>query len=192
MTFCAIHKYYFHVEVKVIDVWQIGALRPPVVRKVFNCCGFRTFTANVNVSLPVSAAYRVYGGPSVLQHHRRPAAVVLGQCTQILCPAKLPWRDSPPAGKFRPFDVSLRLGWDIYPRSDSFFLVMFVCTCVQAANSYLRDQWFHSIQWKVRSGVSWKPRNPKGIKLMTHCIFFFFMRGLYFTGLKKDKWLSLH
>lgn len=56
------------------------------------------FSANMNVSLPVSVAHRIHGGPSVLQHYRGPAAVVLGQCPQILCSAKLSWRDGPPAG----------------------------------------------------------------------------------------------
>lgn len=67
----------------------------------------RLFSTNVNVSLPVSVAYRIHGGPSVVQHYRGPTAVVLGQRPQILCPAKLPWRDSPLAGTSSPLTVSL-------------------------------------------------------------------------------------
>jgi len=107
-----------------------------------------TVSANMNVSLPVSVAHRIHGGPSVLQHYRGPAAVVLGQCPQILCPAKLPWRDSPPAGisapsPFHHTHVAITL-W---------LILWIACVHSQAANSYLRDQWFHSIQWKVRSHV---------------------------------------
>lgn len=50
------------------------------------------------VFLPVSLAYRLHGGSSVLQYYRGPAAVVLGQRPQILCPAQRPWRDRPSAG----------------------------------------------------------------------------------------------
>lgn len=30
-----------------------------------------------------------------------------------------------------------------------------VCVLLQAANSYLRDQWFHSLQWKVSCQHHW-------------------------------------
>lgn len=44
------------------------------------------------------AAHRLHGDTVVLQCHRGPAAAVLGQRSQVLCPAQRPWRHHPSAG----------------------------------------------------------------------------------------------
>lgn len=48
-----------------------------------------------------SPAHRLHGDVIVLQLHRRPAAPLVGQCSQVLCPAQLPRWHGPAAGNAR-------------------------------------------------------------------------------------------
>lgn len=51
------------------------------------------------LSLSPLSAHRIHGDVPVLQLHRGPAAAVVGQRSQVLCPAQLPRRHRPAAGK---------------------------------------------------------------------------------------------
>ncbi|CAG14899.1 unnamed protein product, partial [Tetraodon nigroviridis] len=42
--------------------------------------------------------HRLHGDAVVLQRHRGPAAAVLGQCSEVLCPAQRPRRHHPAPG----------------------------------------------------------------------------------------------
>lgn len=142
-----------------------------------------------HVLLSPPTALRLHGDTIVLQHHRGPAAAVLGQRSQVLRPAQRPWRHRPASGNvpltcvclvwslsFVRGDSDVPIRSDLGPSRSNALPVRRLSrpgpgcrsgraltdtsALLQAANSYLRDQWFHSLQWKVSSLSSARPSSP--------------------------------
>lgn len=73
-------------------------LQPALFKYTVCTVNVRQWQTNILLFSLSSPAHRLHGDVIVLQLHRGPAAALMGQCSEVLCPAQLPWWHCPVAG----------------------------------------------------------------------------------------------